>query len=111
MDFIAVPTDCGQPSGARLIPYRPCQFQQMFDSGGAVTLEAAEITLSQVLDTRCDILDVELGRAQLEGGAEERRVGTECVSTCRSRWWASHSKKNTDITATPKSQQKEHQTI
>src|SRR3546814_11866361 len=22
--------------------------------------------------------------------AEERRVGKECVSTCRSRWWASH---------------------
>src|SRR3546814_12591430 len=22
--------------------------------------------------------------------SEERRVGTECVSTCRSRWWPSH---------------------
>src|SRR3546814_14680955 len=22
--------------------------------------------------------------------AEERRVGKECVSTCRSRWWPSH---------------------
>src|SRR3546814_14215686 len=24
--------------------------------------------------------------------SEERRVGTECVSTCRYRWWASHEK-------------------
>src|SRR3546814_12877969 len=26
--------------------------------------------------------------------SEERRVGTECVSTCRSRWSPYHSKKN-----------------
>src|SRR3546814_4473196 len=25
--------------------------------------------------------------------SEERRVGKECVSTCRSRWWPSHQKK------------------
>src|SRR3546814_16871384 len=25
--------------------------------------------------------------------SEERRVGNECVSTCRSRWWAYHKKK------------------
>src|SRR3546814_8384238 len=25
--------------------------------------------------------------------SEESRVGTECVSTCRSRWWADHLKK------------------
>src|SRR3546814_19351746 len=24
--------------------------------------------------------------------SEERRVGTECVSTCRSRWWPEHKK-------------------
>src|SRR3546814_12667091 len=27
--------------------------------------------------------------------SEERRVGKECVSTCRSRWSQYHSKKNT----------------
>src|SRR3546814_19441352 len=26
--------------------------------------------------------------------SEERRVGKECVSTCRSRWWPHHLKKN-----------------
>src|SRR3546814_12590496 len=29
--------------------------------------------------------------------SEERRVGQECVSTCRSRWAAYHSKKNTSL--------------
>src|SRR3546814_13639755 len=29
------------------------------------------------------------------GSSEERRVGKECVSTCRSRWSPSHSKKKT----------------
>src|SRR3546814_20166740 len=30
--------------------------------------------------------------------SEERRVGKECVSTCRSRWWPYHKKKkNTEI--------------
>src|SRR3546814_17707468 len=27
------------------------------------------------------------------GRSEERRVGKECVSTCRSRWWPYHSNK------------------
>src|SRR3546814_14621564 len=30
--------------------------------------------------------------------SEERRVGKECVSTCRSRWSPYHSKKNTQST-------------
>src|SRR3546814_16463973 len=29
----------------------------------------------------------------LRGRSEERRVGKECVSTCRSRWWTYQSKK------------------
>src|SRR3546814_13979713 len=29
-----------------------------------------------------------------DGRSEERRVGKECVSTCRSRWSADHYKKN-----------------
>src|SRR3546814_14010673 len=31
----------------------------------------------------------------LPSRSEERRVGKECVSTCRSRWWPYHSKKKT----------------
>src|SRR3546814_14107987 len=29
--------------------------------------------------------------------SEERCVGKECVSTCRSRWWPSHTKKKNSI--------------
>src|SRR3546814_19326333 len=31
----------------------------------------------------------------VEGRSDERRVGKECVSTCRSRWSPSHYKKTT----------------
>src|SRR3546814_12354584 len=37
------------------------------------------------------MLHFSLRRAQTR--SEERRVGTECVSTCRSRWSPYHSKK------------------
>src|SRR3546814_11504763 len=30
--------------------------------------------------------------------SDERRVGTECVSTCRSRWWPYHLKKKPEQT-------------
>src|SRR3546814_12339154 len=30
---------------------------------------------------------LDLGRIEHAARSEERRVGTECVSTCRSRWW------------------------
>src|SRR3546814_19046613 len=44
--------------------------------------------------------DVVVGAAVKSGHrSEERRVGKECVSTCRSRWSPDHSKKkNTQIT-------------
>src|SRR3546814_12710513 len=42
----------------------------------------------------------------VEERSEERRVGKECVSTCRSRWSPNHKKKNskkqTDMKATNK---------
>src|SRR3546814_14823444 len=34
-----------------------------------------------------------LTRALKSRRSEERRVGKECVSTCRSRWWPLHEKK------------------
>src|SRR3546814_21116648 len=36
-----------------------------------------------------------LGSTVVESRSEERRVGKECVSTCRSRWSPYHSKKKT----------------
>src|SRR3546814_12667357 len=33
------------------------------------------------------------GGIKRSGRSEERRVGKECVSKCRSRWWQDHEKK------------------
>src|SRR3546814_7422378 len=38
----------------------------------------------QLIEERMDVLNVDIGRS------EERRVGKECVSTCRSRWSTYH---------------------
>src|SRR3546814_19870624 len=37
--------------------------------------------------------DQHLGASATQGKSEERRVGKECVSTCRSRWSTCHTKK------------------
>src|SRR3546814_11522842 len=44
---------------------------------------------------RLDDRSHQRGRASVIRRSEERRVGKECVSTCRSRWSPSHSKKHT----------------
>src|SRR3546814_14261884 len=38
-------------------------------------------------------LPLELAAGGVAVRSEERRVGKECVSTCRSRWWPHHYKK------------------
>src|SRR3546814_16823323 len=45
------------------------------------------------LDAGVDALDDVGGRAAIEARSAERRVGEECVSTCRSRW-SPYKKKN-----------------
>src|SRR3546814_16554598 len=54
-----------------------------------------------------------LGVARIAGfynnRSEERRVGNECVSTCRSRWWTCHKKKNTSITTIAEQQEDKQQ--
>src|SRR3546814_16855706 len=46
-----------------------------------------------------------IARAQAADRSEERRVGKECVSTCRSRWSPYHKKKKTKHTTYPTPQQ------
>src|SRR3546814_12794000 len=54
----------------------------------------AKNLLQQVLDGRQATPEIEaLARSLLKERSEERRVGEEWVSTCRSRWQPSHSKK------------------
>src|SRR3546814_18604800 len=57
--------------------------------------------MRHVLVTGCLLDDTPLGQLDtllVSDRSEERRVGQECVSTCRSRWWPYHSKKKTHKT-------------
>src|SRR3546814_14780911 len=54
---------------------------------GVRRLENKDIKQGQVLRQWLD--------AQVKPRSEERRVGKECVSTCRSRWSTYHEKKKT----------------
>src|SRR3546814_12930147 len=47
---------------------------------------SADLMHSQAAMTRSAIQRAELALHQIEVRSEERRVGKECVSTCRSRW-------------------------
>src|SRR3546814_13352078 len=51
---------------------------------GDVILPLVDVTL---LPTKLDRTGLVI---RGEGRSEERRVGKECVSTCRSRWWPYH---------------------
>src|SRR3546814_14617172 len=65
------------------------------DVDHAGLVEAVQRLFGDVRDVGGDLLRPELGVARLDGEflavdrgvrSEERRVGKECVSTCRSRW-------------------------
>src|SRR3546814_16739245 len=70
------------------------------DSGGTLTraLLARLLIVPAQLHLAIDALALQLllERAQrlVDVRSEERRVGQECVSTCRSRWWPYHEKTN-----------------
>src|SRR3546814_20261459 len=54
------------------------------------------ISLKDWLDRKHRLITTKQGQV-IKKRSEERRVGKECVSTCRSRWSRYHSKKNTKI--------------
>src|SRR3546814_13768631 len=54
-------------------------------------LAAAKLAGASQMDTAIDAMKL----AATTFRSEERRVGKECVSTCRSRWWPYHKKKIT----------------
>src|SRR3546814_17144410 len=54
-----------------------------------------------LLDPPAPALDVFVGRNGEDARSEERRVGKECVSTCRSWWSPYHYKKNNQKNNTP----------
>src|SRR3546814_13813829 len=57
---------------------------------GRVGQEIAKLTVDApvpyLLSDLTNIIQLEMGKMR----SEERRVGKECVSTCRSRWWPYH---------------------
>src|SRR3546814_18867563 len=65
----------------------------MYNGAVAVTLVLDE---RGALDGEPEISTVGLYEPREENRSEERRVGKECVSTCRSRWSPYHSKKKHD---------------
>src|SRR3546814_15472071 len=55
-----------------------------------------EVDAAAFVSTKGDVtarIEGELDQRITQRRSEERRVGKECVSTCRSRWWADHLKK------------------
>src|SRR3546814_13954257 len=62
-------------------------------------LNLIQLTLAEGVGARSQSEDWRVRRS------EERRVGKECVSTCRSRWSPSHYKKKHGITKNRKAQQ------
>src|SRR3546814_19988334 len=51
----------------------------------------------QATKAQQDAQRFDLEIAQTNGRSEERRVGKECVSTCRSRWSSYHYKKKQNL--------------
>src|SRR3546814_12064130 len=70
---------------------------------GTITVDGRQTTVNDELKEQASA--IEEGRADVMGAcnilfmmarSEERRVGKECVSTCRSRWPPYHYKKHED---------------
>src|SRR3546814_11146797 len=53
--------------------------------------EARELQTQELDESRTRLLSLEQNAQELrDKRSEERRVGKDCVSTCRSRWWPCH---------------------
>src|SRR3546814_11644759 len=68
------------------------------DNCGAAILNGGQLGYFRTLYTPEALGALRSSFAGLEPRSEERRVGKECVSTCRSRWSPYHSKKKTHVT-------------
>src|SRR3546814_11971791 len=78
----------------------PEQYAALLGTEG-VTLNFSDDAIARVAKLAAEVNEkvVNIGARRLQTnmerlGSEERRVGKDCVSTCRSRWSRSHQKKN-----------------
>src|SRR3546814_13345765 len=62
------------------------------DTEMEASLEGAFTAMQAMVDraNTIEAYDQMIGEGNAEGRSEERRVGKECVSTCRSRWSPYH---------------------
>src|SRR3546814_20993281 len=67
------------------------------DGDVAVVCDGSQVTVFQVTNPQPGT-NVTIVHQTGHTRPEERRVGKECVSTCRSRWYNEHHKKNTHHT-------------
>src|SRR3546814_16352707 len=63
-------------------PFRQCEFEILYGEGTSREGEIIELGVAQNL--------IDKSGAWYSYRSEERRVGKECVSTCRSRWSPYH---------------------
>src|SRR3546814_12434493 len=63
------------------------------DQGGTVLLSSHLLHAIEVIADDLEVIGQ--GRIVAKGRSEERRVGNECVRTCRTRWSPYHKKKKT----------------
>src|SRR3546814_18232384 len=100
MEEQVAPKRCGHVYGKQIIP-----LSEAVGKYRAAVKVRDDLDKDVVLVARCDArgvagggLDevIRRGKAYMDAGmdvffrSEERRVGKECVSTCRSRWSPSH---------------------
>src|SRR3546814_11365489 len=69
---------------------RVAMAQHLVTTGEMAPLLLDEVTAQADTDREREILDMLLALATDRQSSEERRVGKECVSTCRSRWSPYH---------------------
>src|SRR3546814_14597572 len=80
---------CGLPKLMALELFKPFIFNRLEMMGLATTIKAAKKLVESQEPVVWDILE-EVIREHPVMRSEERRVGKECVSTCRSRWSPYH---------------------
>src|SRR3546814_14605475 len=90
------------PVADREVPLRPRdnngrRVMRFMAMTGAAALAMALAACSGGTGTTNDAVMNDTAFGNDMGRSEERRVGKECVSTCRSRWSPYHSKKKQNI--------------
>src|SRR3546814_16656336 len=74
-----------------------------------VATDVSDAALTRAREGRYSQFEIQRG-LPVRRRSEERRVGKECVSTCRSRWSPYHYKKKTKTTSSDQPHTEQHHT-